>query len=130
MDASEAAAIEALASGRRRRDLGLILNSLDLLARVRDRRGDLRESLYWQRRCLTTAAVYKAPGQQYLAVSCVAVLRMRARRSPAGAIAADDSVNARRHAERALAIFRKMDVPEQQEVEKWPAGEMSGSVWW
>ena len=47
----------------------------------------------------------------------------------AGAIAADDPAAARRHAERALALFRQMDVPEQHEVEKWLDGGMSGSVW-
>ena len=77
LDAGEAAVTKALANGRRRQDLGLVLISMDTLARLRERRGDLRDSLHWQRRCLITAAVYQAAGQRYLAFSCVAVLRMR-----------------------------------------------------
>jgi len=46
----------------------------------------------------------------------------------AGAIAADDPAAARRHAERALATYRAMNIGEQHQIEKWLADGMSGSI--
>ena len=47
------------------------------MGQVQDRRGDLRASLRWHRQSLMAASINKTAGPRYLALSCVAVLRMR-----------------------------------------------------
>jgi DNA-binding SARP family transcriptional activator/tetratricopeptide (TPR) repeat protein len=78
IDAAAVAADAALADRRRRQDVGGLPLSLINMGRVAARRGRLAESLRWQRlNLLLSGETAASPTQRYVALSHVAIARMR-----------------------------------------------------